>query len=250
MDRKYSERQVSEKLYHDEKASKTTTNYGGGRFNKPERHFWSLIGQPRDLTILDFGCGNGWLSILLGRLGNRVYGIDISGEMIKKAKQLAEASEVTSNTIFMEIAAEGLDFPDASFDMIVGSSILHHTELESTLRNIRKVLKGSGRAIFMEPMNQNIFLKLWRFMTPWRRSKTEKALTAEDIKLIRTFFPSTQFVFFCFTSIFTEGLLLLMPKSRVVKFIDERLEDLDERIVKVFPSLGKYSAVVTMEMRK
>lgn len=250
MEKKYSERQIVEKSYHDNKAHEGKLRSGDEGTSRAGQYFWSLIGQPNNLTILDFGCGNGWLSVLLGELGNKVYGIDISGEIIKQAKQLAETSGVSSNTTFMEMTAEELDFPDVRFDMIVGNSILHHTELDITLRNIRTILRDDGAAIFMEPLNENIFLKLWRFLTPWRRTKTEKALTTKDIELIQSLFPSTRFTFFCLTSIFTQGLLLFMPKSRIIKFINDRLEDFDEWILKIFPFLGKYSAIVTMEMRK
>jgi hypothetical protein len=49
---------------------------------------------------------------------------------------------------------------------------------------------------------------------------------------------------------FSIGLLLALPKSRAIAFLNRRLEDFDELIVKAMPFLGRFSAVVVMEMRK
>jgi 2-polyprenyl-3-methyl-5-hydroxy-6-metoxy-1,4-benzoquinol methylase len=247
----YQERLRIEKRYHDEKyrehAVDPTTR---GRVTRASRRFWSAVGEPTGLTILDFGCGNGWLGILMARRGNRVHGFDISAPLIARARQSAEGAGVADRAMFHEMAAEQLDFPADSFDMVIGTSILHHTDLEISLSKIRKVLKQDGTAIFLEPLNQNVLLRIWRLLTPWRRTATERAFTREDLARVRRLFPATRFTFFSFTAILTAGLLLLRPSSRLLESANERLEDIDEFALRTFPSLGRFSAVVVMEMRK
>jgi SAM-dependent methyltransferase len=247
----YRERLQIEKRYHDEKyrehAFDPTTR---GRVARASRAFWAAVGEPTGLTILDFGCGNGWLSIQMATRGNRVHGFDISAPLIERAQRSAASAGVADRAMFHEMAAEDLDFPAESFDMVIGTSILHHTDLEITLSKIRKVLKADGTAIFLEPLNQNVLLKTWRLLTPWRRTATERAFTRDDLACVRRLFPATRFTFYSLTAILTAGLLLLRPASRVLELANERLEDLDEHLLRALPSLGRFSAVVVMEMRK
>jgi SAM-dependent methyltransferase len=245
----YSDRQRFEKQYHDEKYSGDATS-PDGLSAELQRRFWSLIGQPRRQTILDFGCGNGWVAVQLAALENRVYGFDISPVLIERATREAAAAGVAAITTFEEMAAEDLKYPDASFDLVVGSSILHHTELGTTLANIKRVLKADGTAVFMEPLNENFILRTWRFLTPWRRSRTERALTAGDIETVRRLFPETRFSYYGLTSILSQGLLLAVPSSRVVRRLNAWMERLDDRVLRARPSLGSLSAVVFMQIRK
>ena len=98
-------------------------------------------------------------------------------------------------------------------------------------------------------MNENLALKVWRMLTPWRRTPTERALTAADLNLIRKLFPSSRFKFFYLTSIATQGLLLWRPGSRSVRWLNAKLEKLDDWLLELWPWMGKYAAVVALEMR-
>ena len=49
---------------------------------------------------------------------------------------------------------------------------------------------------------------------------------------------------------FATGLLLMVPGNRLISSVNQRLEDFDERLLKAFPSLGRFSAVTVMEMKK
>lgn len=251
MEYKISERQKIEKDYHNRKyqGDISSDTYGTGAVNA-YKFYWSRIGNVESLKILDFGCGNGWLSILLAKRGADVWGIDISEELIKQANQSADKEGLSGNIVFQEMPAEALIFEDNFFNLILGSAILHHTDIKPALENIYRVLKKGGRAIFVEPMNQNIFLKIWRKITPWRRSPTEKALTYKELKLMQNIFPDARFYFFSFTSILTQGLLLYLPKNKLLPFVNDLLERLDSLFLKKFPFLGKYCAVVVMELVK
>jgi 2-polyprenyl-3-methyl-5-hydroxy-6-metoxy-1,4-benzoquinol methylase len=249
MNIEYTERQRIEKLYHDRKFSgpvaDTTTIPGAA-----SKYFWATIGQPRGKTILDFGCGDGWLSVRLAKLDNRVHAFDISGVLISQARQFALSANVAERIDFAEMPAENLHYPPDIFDLVIGTSILHHTDLEVTLTRLRNVLKKSGTAVFLEPLNQNPALQIWRLMTPGRRSETERALTSADLRLIQRLFPETRATYFCFTSMFAEGLRVFAPRSRALAALSRALDALDRRLLAAMPWLGRFSAVVVLEMRK
>jgi SAM-dependent methyltransferase len=134
--------------------------------------------------------------------------------------------------------------------LILGSAILHHTELDRAVKNLYRVLKPGGRAIFIEPMNQNIFLRIWRVVTPWRRSPAEKALVNNDLKFVRNVFPNSKYHFFKFTSILSTGLGIVFTSNKFLSVIDDFFERIDNKLLKLFPSLGKYYAIVVLELIK
>jgi ubiquinone/menaquinone biosynthesis C-methylase UbiE len=250
MDNELLKRQEIEKNYHDTKYKGDLIVGSGRGENRAYKFFQDLIGDVRGLIVLDFGCGTGWMSLALAKRGGGVYGIDISGELIKKALQLADREGLTDKIHFMEMPGENLTFQENYFDLVLGSSILHHTDIPMAMNGIARVLKPNGRAIFLEPMNQNIILKVWRKLTPRRRSPSERALSVNDLKLIQGFFPEAKFHFFTFSSIFSEGLLILYPTNKLLHFLNDLMERFDKMLLRAFPSLGKYSAVVVLDLRK
>jgi SAM-dependent methyltransferase len=143
------------------------------------------------------------------------------------------------------MAAEHLDYPEETFDLVVGQSILHHTDLDVTLAKIRGVLKRDGKAIFLEPLNQNIALKIFRAVTPWRRTKTERAFTRQDVASVQKAFPATRFSYYCFVSMLTAGLMLLVPRNSPSFTRGSGLRRDPARGVSI---LG-WSAVAILEMR-
>ena len=212
--------------------------------------YMNLMGQFAHGRVLDFGCGDGWASIMLAKKGCNVYGIDISLEMINKARNMAQDLGLSHNAVFEEMAGEHLTFNDDFFDSVFGSAVLHHTDLDMALNGIHRVLKPGGTGLFIEPMNQNILLKMWRAVTPWRRSTAERALTLHEICLIREKFPAARFTYFNLFSIFSGGLIIIFPKSNLLRQINQVLQNVDEILVKRFPKLGRYCAVVVIELVK
>lgn len=78
------------------------------------------------MTILDAGCGEGAISLLLAQRGIASVGVDLSAPNIERAKIEAEESGVSKLTNFCVGDAEKLPFPDKSFDVVVSSHVLEH----------------------------------------------------------------------------------------------------------------------------
>ena len=246
-----SERQRIEENYHDRKYKDDILENSSSQGGSAYKFYRELRGNVNGLKILDYGCGNGWLSMDLIKEGaTEVYGIDISKELIEKANKFAEVKGLSKNINFKKMPGENLTFPDNFFDLILGSAILHHTDISLAIKNIYRVLKPGGRALFIEPLNQNIFLRIWRKLTPWRRSPAEKALVSKDLKFIQDVFPDAKYHFFKFFSIFSKGLTVLLPKNKTLIYANVLLERFDKNLLKLFPFCGKYYAVIVMELNK
>ncbi len=104
-------------------------------------------------NVLDVGCGTGTLAIAMKpRIGaGEVHGIDASPEMIEVAKE--KAAKAASDVDFQVALIEAIPFPDASFDLVTSSLMLHHLPDDlkrKGLAEIRRVLKPGGRLVAMD----------------------------------------------------------------------------------------------------
>ena len=130
--------------------------------------YWRLVRQEAPgKDVLEYGCAMGWGSIGLAKSVKHITGIDISDVAIAQA--LAEAARRGLNNVIFEVDnAEDMKLRTASFDLVFGSGILHHLALEVSLKEIRRVLRPGGKAIFFEPLGHNPAIKLYRSRTPNR----------------------------------------------------------------------------------
>ncbi len=109
--------------------------------------------QPGEV-VLDVGCGTGALAILaaqqVGSSGS-VIGIDASPEMIARATR--KATRQGSRATFKVGTAQALPFPDARYDVVVTTLVLHHLPRPSRqqlAQEMRRVLKPGGRVLAID----------------------------------------------------------------------------------------------------
>lgn len=249
IDNKILERQRKEAEYHDKKTLEGDSNQRR-RHSPYYSYFEDIIGEVHGLNILDLGCGDGWFGMQLVKMGGHVWGVDISSALLKQALKLIRKEGLRRDFRVVRMAAEELSFASEYFDKVIGSAILHHTNIELTIQGIKRVLKTGGQGIFIEPMNENILLRIWRKLTPWRRSPLERALELKDIENLAKYFPKMECVYFCLTSIITEGLMILYPKSKIIDMLDSLLSKVDAFLLRKLPYLGRYCAVVILRFQK
>lgn len=84
------------------------------------------------MRVLDAGCGGGRNSEYLMRCGADVFGVDADPVQIDRIKALAaeEAPQLSSSN-FAVARLTDLPFPDAHFDAVICSAVLHFAEDES-----------------------------------------------------------------------------------------------------------------------
>jgi SAM-dependent methyltransferase len=113
-----------------------------------------LAPRPDDL-VLDFAAGTCWVSECLLRVGVRPVAVDLSLEMMRRGRErLAADSRLQLRDQARFIAARGqqLPFADEAFDGVICMNALHHMpSYGDALREIHRVLKPGGRAVFSEP---------------------------------------------------------------------------------------------------
>lgn len=92
------------------------------------RRQWQIILDliPERATVLDAGCGDGVLSVLLAKKGCIVTGVDISEPNIKAAKEHASEEGMSDNTHFLLGDIENIPVNDKSHQYVVCSHVLEH----------------------------------------------------------------------------------------------------------------------------
>ena len=109
------------------------------------------------MSILDVGCGPGYVSAAAAERGAKPIGLDFSKEMIAIATKMFPRIE------FREGDAQNLPFKDGSFDRVVANfALLHLAEPERAMREANRVLKTGGRFGFTTwaKVEENPFVKL------------------------------------------------------------------------------------------
>lgn len=108
-------------------------------------------------SLLDVGCGPGYVSAAAAERGAKPTGLDFSSEMIAIAQKMWPKIE------FREGDAQNLPFPDQSFDRVVANfALLHLANPERAMAEACRVLKTGGRFGFTTwaKVSENPFVRL------------------------------------------------------------------------------------------
>jgi len=208
------------------------------------------LGPLAGKSILDLGCGAGESSVYFALQGADVYAYDIAEEMLKVADALAHKYNVKLK--FAHGNAAHLPYEDDCFDFVYGNGVLHHVDLLPVMKEVRRVLKKGGKAIFVEPLAYNPLIAVYRHIAKEVRTKDESPLRFKDMKQLETNFSQFHHREFWLFSLFIFVHFFLIKRwhpSNVrywKKVIEEGynyeryiriLRRLDETLLKVFPFL-------------
>jgi SAM-dependent methyltransferase len=206
------------------------------------RPAFEKLGEVNGLDCLDLGCGHGMASVVLARRGGRAVALDLSGGYLAEAARRARANRVEVQLVRGD--AQRLPFADRSFDRIWGNAILHHLDLTAAGREVTRVLRPGGIAVFCEPWGENPLLELARRWLPYpgkERTRDEQPLRAAGLQVLRSVAPVAE----------VEGYQLLAMARRVLGAgaLARGLEWCDARLLKRVPSLGHYCRYVVLTIR-
>jgi ubiquinone/menaquinone biosynthesis C-methylase UbiE len=106
-----------------------------------------LVGDPRDKTILDLGCGSGYLSRRLARQGGRLTAVDSSLRMIQNAR--SHDPENSLNIAYVHCDVGKMDtLARESFDLVFANmSLMDVEDAEGAIGETSRVMKKGGRFV-------------------------------------------------------------------------------------------------------
>lgn len=133
------------------------------------------------MHVLEIGCGTGNFTESFAKSGAQITALDISEELLIAARKRSLPGTVTF--VCMPFESLGLD---ESFDAVIGSSVLHHLDIELALTEIYHLLRPGGVMAFAEPnmLNPQVMVEM---TVPWIKermgvSPDEKAFFRWEIK--------------------------------------------------------------------
>lgn len=206
-----------------------------------------LLGDVSGKTVLDFGCGAGKSSVLLARRNAKVIAMDISEPIMQVARERLIKNDIFNSVSFINASAHNIPLADESVDLVFGIAILHHLHLQLVSREVFRILKKGGRAIFQEPVRNSKVIKLLRGLIPYQAedvSPFERPLTDEELADFGHGFSQYR------TKAFTLPYINLAGILPVANRFMNPLQKFDGAVLRKFPSLDYYATVRVIEMVK
>ena len=156
------------------------------------KHAVQMINQ-RKGRVLEIGVGTG-LSLNEYSSHLEVVGIDLSPEMLDKARERVANERLHHVTGLHEMDAGDLKFPDGSFDTVVAMYVMTVVpEPEKVMRELARVTKPGGEVILVNHFSQDEGVRGWmeRRMAPfaeiigWRPVfDVARVMVCNDLKLV------------------------------------------------------------------
>ena len=195
---------IREKDFHNKLQSKKKGRFENifykAIYNSSEDFFKYLKNYAKNSFILDYGCGVGSFVKKVAEYNpEKITGIDISEVSIEKAKK--NTRELKIKTEFKVENCEKTSFHDNSFDVVYGSGIIHHLQIEKSLDEILRILKPDGNLLFIEPLGTNPIINLYRKLTPKARSIDEHPLVKKDLDYIKKKFVDIKIKYYGFLTL-------------------------------------------------
>lgn len=163
---------------------------------------FAWIGPLENRRILYYGCGLNWDTADRFRSsGAQTVMIDLSYQSVRMLAHKIVKEEADKELTVLQMDCERLGFRDRAFDIVYGRAILHHLDTDEAAREIARVLRPGGRAVFQEPLNMNLFINLFRRLTPRWRTPTEHPLSFADLKAVGQHFRRMTHIEFGLTAI-------------------------------------------------
>lgn len=172
---------------------------------------WLLTNCRPGERLLDYGCGQGGVSLMAARHGVYVEGIDIAPKAVAFANYKAEREGVAEISRFSVADCEQLPFPSRHFDVAVSANVLPALQVERAVAELTRVLKPTGRLVVVEMLGHNPVANLNRRINCLRglrtRRQTTHILRMADLARLGERFRATEYHYFDLTTLLVGGVI-------------------------------------------
>jgi ubiquinone/menaquinone biosynthesis C-methylase UbiE len=106
------------------------------------------------MTVLDFGCGPGFLSLEVSKAVARVVAVDVSRGVVACARVINPARNIT---YLVNASSDLRAVPDGSIDLVFSFAVFQHLEREQTIRflgEFARILKPAGVGMCQFAINE------------------------------------------------------------------------------------------------
>ena len=207
------------------------------------------LGDYQGKDVLEYGSGTGQVGVFFALTGAQVRGFDVSEEGVKCANRRARINGVSSAALFEPMKAEVLSYEDGQFDFVVGRWILHHLEKDALPvygRELWRVLKDGGKAVFIEPLGHNPLIEFVREHPFYAQGDydSEQESTMKRVEILAMGKP--------FRHVLIHEFHLLYMLKRVIRnrWILRVLKSIDALLLRCLPFLKRFCGDCVIEFVK
>jgi SAM-dependent methyltransferase len=150
-----------------------------------------LLGDTRGQRVLDLGCGDGECTTLVAAHGGKVAALDISMDLLSMAARRTCLDGHGDAVTPLCGSVHAVPLASESVDIVFGMALLHHVDLSLAAREVHRVLRRGGRAIFTEPIRNSKLLAAVRGLIPYRHpdvSPFERPLRFDELETFASHF--------------------------------------------------------------
>jgi len=151
-----------------------------------------MINRSGTGRVLELGVGTG-LSLSMYAPSLEIVGIDISPDMLERARNKVAAEALEHVTGLHEMDAAALDFPDASFDTVAAMYVMTVVpDPVSVMREINRVCKPGGEVMLLNHFSEETGVRGWveRRLAPFASRlgwhpvfDVDRVMVCDDLKL-------------------------------------------------------------------
>jgi SAM-dependent methyltransferase len=229
------------------------------------QHILEEFGDVKGKRVLDYGCGAAEGGVFLAKRGATVVGVDVSANMLAKARRLAAHHDVQIET--RRVEGDRIPADDEEFDLIYGNGVLHHVPHDTAIPELARILKHYGKGCFIEPLPYNPLIKAYRKIAKEVRTPDERPISFRDLEMFSRYFAGIRHREFWFTTlaVFLKFYLVdrvhpnkerywkkIYTDAEAIRGLFQPLSAFDEAVLRRLPFLGRmcWTTVITLTLPK
>jgi SAM-dependent methyltransferase len=260
MDRARTDPQYNRHLRgaHAAIASHYDREWAGPSPGQPYRFFWRLrpsardavdahLGSLRGRRVVELATGSGDATLRLAGRGATVIAVELSAGGLRALESRAVEAGLAPRLAPVNADAERLPIAPASVDLVYGENFLMHVDPAAIGREVARVLKPGGRAVFLEPTAHHPLIRLYRRLrSPYRATAPRYFALGDLPRLAAPFAIATH------QEHYLLGVLALPLASRPLLFAlaGRLLAALDQRLFRLCPPLRRCCWLTVIALEK
>lgn len=208
-----------------------------------------LLGDLSGQTVLDLGCGSGWITRLLALKGASVTAMDVSLEGCRVTRERLKACGSRWSSIAVA-DAHRLPFKGEVFDVVLSTGVLHHVNIKTAATEIQRVLKPGGRVVGYEPLKWGPVMSAVRRTWLNLKGQKEDEHTDNEAPLEKSDFAPFQDLF---PKVLIREMNLVAKTNRLERrfgLLANSLRWADFALLSAFPFLRRHCTTIDFRFEK
>ena len=124
-----------------------------------------IVCMDNPATVLDLGCGEGWLSKELQHKGIEITGVDVINELIEKAKQKVTGDFILAS--YDDIVSAKIEFQKLFDAIVINFALIAKESTENLLASLPRYLAPDGK-LFIQTLHPHSRKALNDYTSGWK----------------------------------------------------------------------------------